>query len=312
MDAFSLALSNGHTVSGLACIPPTTPATPSRKPLIVALHGGTMTSAYFNATSDTSAAGAAVALGLPFVAIDRPGYAESTPILPQQPQDDDTYFQVEGRYLHEHILPAIWEQYAKPTKATCIVLLGHSMGCASTIVAAGLAALEPTHSYVLGGIIITGWGTAPSAPPEHGQAMLAGKTWTDRIAFPDMSIFGVALYGPKEQGLVPEAVRGHTSLGVAGCSYGEAADGILEWPKYWRPKYASKIAVPVFHAMGGADGLWNVNEQVMRDFTSAFERAKRVESRIFEGAPHCLEVSSWSRVWYLRCFAFASECAMEV
>jgi pimeloyl-ACP methyl ester carboxylesterase len=271
-----------------------------------------MTSAYFDATPDTSAAPTALALGLPFIAIDRPGYAGSTPILPQQPQDDDTYFQAEGRYLHQHILPAIWKRYAKPANAACLVLLGHSMGCPGTIVAAGLAALEPISPYILGGIIVTGWGTAPSAPPEHGQAMLAGKTWTDRIAFPDISIFGIALYGNPEQNLVTEDVRDHPSLGMAGCSYGEAADGILEWPRYWRQKHASKMEVPVYHAMGGVDGLWNVDEGAMRDFTSAFERAKRVESRIVEGAPHCLEVSSWSRMWYLRCFAFASECATDV
>ncbi len=47
-------------------------------PLIVALHGGTYTSAYFDLPR-FSLIDRAVVLGMPIIALDRPGYGDTTP-----------------------------------------------------------------------------------------------------------------------------------------------------------------------------------------------------------------------------------------
>lgn len=270
-----------------------------------------MTSKYFDATPKTSAAGLANALGIPFIALDRPGYEQTTP-LPSKPPEKSSFFQEEGKWLHEHVLPTIWQQYASVTGATCLVLLGHSMGCPSVIVAAALSALTKSEDYVLGGIICSGWGTAHGASPEQTRALLEGKSWDHRFtAHAPPEVFRFLLYGSEDQDLAESDVRNHEILGTTGFSYGEMHDGGLQWLGYWVEKYASKVQVPLLYGMGAVDGLWQVNEHVVQEFAEAFTESKHVESRMFEGAPHCMEVSRWSRVWLLRCFAFAAEVAIR-
>lgn len=312
MEPLHLTLPNGNTVSGDAFIPAQPASTPQHKPLIVALHGGTMTSQYFNATASTTAANPAKNLGIPFIALDRPGYGNTT-AMPLPPPQDSSYFQEEGKYLHSQILPAIWKQHAQAAQTTCIVLLGHSMACPSAIVAAALyATTEQQSDYILGGIMLSGWGSSPRGTPEQAQATLEGKTWGDRLSAPLFGFFSTLLYGTEEQNLVDLDVREHAVLGKAGFSFGEACDGLLQWQGYWEERYGQQVKVPVLYAMGELDGLWEVNESSMEKFVKGFTSAKRVDSNVIKGAPHCMEVSRSCRVWYDQCFQFAKTCADEV
>ena len=156
MEPFEILLSNNASVTGIASLPSRDKVDrPSTLPLILALHGGTYSANYFFADDQHSAVPLSSALGIPFLAINRPSYRDSTP-LPTVPEHS-SYLQEEGKYLHNEIIPAIWKRYASQLGVSSIVLLTHSNGTPGGIVAAALNAKG--GSYPLAGLIISGHGT---------------------------------------------------------------------------------------------------------------------------------------------------------
>lgn len=92
---------------------------PSDTPLVVAIHGGTYTSAYFDVPGASLMAQAA-ACRIPVIAPDRPGYGGSA-ILP--PREGTIRGQAKAltAALHD-----AWKRYVAGTRG--IVLIGHSIG----------------------------------------------------------------------------------------------------------------------------------------------------------------------------------------
>jgi hypothetical protein len=103
---FSLKLQNGGILTGISCIPTRTQCTPASIPLIVAVHGGICTAHNYDIDPSHTASLYVTALGIPFVSINRPGYEGTTSVLPT----DNFHFDT-GRWLHEFIFPAIWNEF---------------------------------------------------------------------------------------------------------------------------------------------------------------------------------------------------------
>ncbi|KAJ5090268.1 hypothetical protein N7532_008952 [Penicillium argentinense] len=86
MQLFSLPLNHGGVVTGRVLLPLNPPAS-QFLPLRVCVHGGSYDSEYWDAGSYFITQ-ISDALHIPVVAIDRPGYGETTPppplILPQR------------------------------------------------------------------------------------------------------------------------------------------------------------------------------------------------------------------------------------
>jgi pimeloyl-ACP methyl ester carboxylesterase len=305
MEPFLLTLSNGAKLSGLHSLPSTTPATPTHLPLIVAIHGGTYSSKYFDALPSTSAGTTSSALGIPFIAIDRPGYKSSTGLPPVGPGGH--FLQEEGKYLHRYILPKIWEEFGKKTGSTTIVLLNHSMACPGAMVATASYATEKHKSYPLGGLIMSGWGVSKGMPEEKAQAFLDGKTPSDRLEFP-LDLKDMLMLGPPEMGRAEPKIYEMTEFLGTSMSYGEFYDGNMHWLNYWL-EFAKKINVPIMYGLGENDALWPGKEEYVQEFARAFTSSPRVERGLILGAPHSGELSYWGRGWLLRCFGFAAECA---
>lgn len=120
------------------------------RPLIVALHGGTYSSAYFDVPG-YSLIDRAAALGLPIIALDRPGYGETTPLAPH-----DATIAGNAERL-DSILGDIWERHGSGYSG--IFLIGHSIGGAITV---SIAARRPAWPLV--GIAVSGVGLV--TPPE--------------------------------------------------------------------------------------------------------------------------------------------------
>ncbi|OAP53894.1 hypothetical protein AYL99_11916 [Fonsecaea erecta] len=57
--------------------------------------------------------------------------------------EGSTFLQEEGRYLHRYILPTTWQEFGTSSGATTVVVLAHSLGSPSAIVATALHAKEP-------------------------------------------------------------------------------------------------------------------------------------------------------------------------
>ena len=173
MASFKLSLSNNAVVTGLVSLPSReTSSSPFPIPLIVAIHGGSYSASYFFADDQHSAAPLVSALQVPFLAIDRPGYKDSTPIPPVP--EGSTYLQELGKYLHHEILPALWDRYASDAGASCLVLMAHSIGSPGAIVAAALNA--ESNLYPLAGLIVSGYGSELKKGPHHDVQLEMLKT----------------------------------------------------------------------------------------------------------------------------------------
>ncbi|TEA13727.1 hypothetical protein C8034_v004655 [Colletotrichum sidae] len=158
---FKLDLPGGKIVSSLHNIPVLIEGgrRPDYLPLIVALHGGCYTSAYFDVAS-YSARHLSDALSVVFVAISRPGYDGTSPVddMPSEISFQEAW----GTFLHDTLLPALWKEFGLPNDCSSIPIHCHSLGTPGACVAAALHADEASSAYPLAGITISGFGNGVS------------------------------------------------------------------------------------------------------------------------------------------------------
>ncbi|KAL8795698.1 MAG: hypothetical protein Q9195_001936 [Heterodermia aff. obscurata] len=305
MEPFKVSLSNNAVVTGLASLPSRQESSsPFPVPLIVAIHGGTYSASYFFADDQHSALPVASALQVPFIAINRPGYKDSTPI-PAVPEDS-SYLQEVGKYLHHEILPALWKRYASDVGASCFVLLTHSLGSPPAIVAAALNA--GSNLYPLAGLIMSGFGSELNKGPGFYAQLEMLKSNPPTITFP-IEFKDPVMFGMPEEGMADLSIYKQTAALQSEVPTGEISDALTQWLDYWT-KYAAEVSVPVMYGLADGDKLWRASEQYVRDFVTAFEKSPRVESGIILGSAHCTELCKVSRGWYARAFGFAMECAV--
>ena len=306
MKPFSLSVCNSSHLSGIASIPERATTTPRFCPLIVAVHGGTYTSKYFDASPECSAGTWSEQLGVPFVAFDRPGYWESS-ALPSVLPEGSTFFQEEGKHLHKFILPKLWQEYGHRAGATTIVLVGHSMGVSSCIIAASLHPTDASAGYPLGGLILSGRCDTTAVKKSQGAEKVAEARRKGFLEFPP-PVKDILMFGDSKLGLASPELRHISQKITHRGTVGEIEDLRLHWDKYWK-QYAREIRVPVMAAIGEQDRLVRPSQQDLRSFTGAFTTSAKVEGVFISGAPHSLELSYWGPGWYARMFGFAIECA---
>ncbi|KAI4123285.1 MAG: hypothetical protein LQ338_005334 [Usnochroma carphineum] len=304
MDPFSLSLPNNAVVTGLRTPPlPTSPAKDT--PLVIAIHGGSYSAYYFDATPSNSVLPISNFLRVPCVAMNRPGYLDST-ALASLLLEDSTYCQEEGKYLHHEILPAIWRTYNEAYGVSSIVILAHSLSVPMTVVAAALNAREDNISYPLSGIILHGLGTQLNTKT---QESIHTHTHTDlsspHIRFPIPLKDELMLCGLADQEVLDQSERLNTFVSLA-----ELADGGATWQTYWQERYARYVRCPVLYNLAGEDQLWVANEGTVQEFAGAFTGSVRVEKEVVVGVPHCMELGRAGRGWYARCFGWAIECGV--
>jgi pimeloyl-ACP methyl ester carboxylesterase len=112
-------------------------------PLIVALHGGSHTATYFDVPG-YSLLERSAAVNIPIIALDRPGYGDSTPLV-----SADASIARNAEVLDE----AIGKMWQERGAGRDVVLIGHSIGGEITN---AIAARRPT--WPLCGIAISGVG----------------------------------------------------------------------------------------------------------------------------------------------------------
>jgi pimeloyl-ACP methyl ester carboxylesterase len=306
MSAFAETLPDGKSLTGKTYFAPRVPASCiSALPLIIALHGGTYTSDYFDVDENHTIRHISLATGIPVIAINRPGYAGTSP-LPETPAQS-SFIKEQGKYLHRSILPFLWTKYASSLGVSSVFLYGHSIGGAICVVAASLHGSEHALSvYPLSGISISGVGsnvkTLPMEVFKKDAKELAGIS----IRFPndqkDMLMLGPAkLYDPT---ILEQTERLQHEATVE-----ELHDINMLWRSYWR-QYAAEVVVSVLYTLGEYDELWNKSDQDVKDFADGFVKAPTVESRRLLSAPHCIEHSLQATGLTLRTFGFAIECGV--
>lgn len=300
MKPFKIELPNSAIITGLASIPSHSRSAPKHVPLLIGIHGGTYSASYFDADANHTASLASDGLGVPFVAINRPGYRDSTLF----PIPAGSSFHIEqGKYFHELVFPALWKQLGPPNGCSCLVLFSHSMGVPGSVVAASMHTDEPagSKSYPLAGLIFSGFGTMETT----NRAPMTGTTdlyWPKEVK-------DDVMLGPVESGMSDPGVYKQTeALGTTMTIAELAGAGPEPWFAHWKD-YSSKIKVPVMVGMAEHDHLWQGTAEHVQDFLAGFPASKRREGGVILGSPHCTELSYAGKGWYARSFGFAMECA---
>ena len=170
-------------------------------PLIVAVHGGSYDSSYFDLPGH-SLLDRAEANGIPIIAIDRPGYG-NTPLLARS----EMTLERQGRFLTA-ALQELWDGHGHGRDG--IVIIGHSIGAAIS----AYVASEPGTLPLLG-LAISGVGMR--TPAEH-RPMWESLPDIDLVEMP-------ARY-------LVDAVQGYVEGG--GSEPGSGLEGRVLWTKLGR------------------------------------------------------------------------------
>ncbi|TKA66835.1 hypothetical protein B0A49_07317, partial [Cryomyces minteri] len=312
MESLSLTLPDGRLLTGLTSFP-SQPA-PGAIPLIVTVHGGTYAADYYDADPAHSIRNISAALGVPVIAINRPGYKDSSP-LPEL-TGDETYIQQQGKYIDAVVLPALWSKYGKGTQA--VVLVGHSIGAAISTVTAGRHAESGSAAkYPLAGLVTYGIGSQKGRKP-FGDAVESDAGEAPNKPSPDATLAPpekpAAQVWPKEMkdGIMlhpklcaPSVFSLHDKLNNP-MSYDESSDTIGMYLNYWA-SYAARVTVPVMYTAPSNDFLWYATLEALEEYAAAFVSSPKVECGVQLKSPHCIELSLQGQAWMVRFFGFAME-----
>ena len=279
---------SGMRLTGMRRGPSGSDVLPDR-PLIVAIHGGTYTSDYFDIPG-YSLLDRAEALGIPILAIDRPGYGGSTPV-----GQSESIILANAEVLGQ-VIAEVWEAEGR---GTCgVFLIGHSIGGA---VVTAIAAQRP--SWPLLGIAISGcllevpaqardgFNALPDIgmidlPTEMKDSVMFGPAWTFDPSMPAASY--------PSNTLIPRA---------------ELIDINNGWVDRVR-SVAAQVEVPVQSRQGEFDHLWITDAEQVQAFGAAFTGSARVDARLVANTGHCIDFHRAAAGFQLGQLGFALECCI--
>lgn len=256
-------------------------------PLIIALHGGGYTSAYFDVPG-YSLLDRAAALGMSVIAVDRPGYGGSSPVTA-----DESVFLANAEAL-EHLIGELWQTHGAGSAG--VVLIGHSIG-----VPISLAIAAHTPEWPLLGVAVSGcllrepehfaaiWASIPDrtlrSPDDQKATRMFGPDWTRREDMPE------AAYFANEPVLKAE---------------------LVESSERWHQLFedlAPKISVPVHLRIGEFDALWIADDDQIAEFAAALTASPSVDAAFFPAAGHAIDYHRTGAAFQTQQLGFALHCA---
>ena len=261
-------------------------------PLVVAIHGGTYTSLYFDLPG-YSLLDRANAIGIPLIAPDRPGYGASAKPPPEEAGIEHSAMLLDGA------IGAMVERIGKDTRG--VVLIGHSIGAAIAAMIAARGPSWPLLGLAVSGICLT--------PPPGADA----KAWE---ALPNLPLVDM-----------PSDVKDHVMFGPAG-SYRpdmpglsreadapiprkELLDIVTVWPEL-APSVLGAITVPIHYRQGEFDALWVTDAAQVEAFGACCTDAASIDAELVIGVGHCIDFHSMSAGFHDEQLAFALRCGRRV
>ncbi len=259
---------------------------PRPRAVVLALHGGGTTAAYFDCPGHPalSLLRLGASLGFTVVALDRPGYGSSAPYpeaisLPEQ--------RVRLAYAALDRIVGRW-----PSGAGMFVV-AHSNGCE---LALRMAADE--RGAELLGLEMAGTGKHYH-PSARDVLKSAGPTYRP----PGL---GELLWHPTA--LYPPDVLGGITKSVTGAPY-EAAM-VATWPRADFPVLAAQVRVPVQFSVAEHEKVWQSDPAALAEIAALFSAAPRFVTNQQFGAGHNLSLGHTAAAYHLKVLSFAEECVV--
>ena len=257
---------------------------------MVALHGGTYTSRYFDLPGYSLLARAA-ALDVPVLAPDRSGYG-SSPLLANG-----------GGTLRDNadfLAGAIgegWRAYGEG--AAGVVLIAHSIGAGIALMVAG-----ESLDWPLIGVAVSGVGLHT---PDESRAAWAALPDSVHVDLPppvkDQVMFGPpGSFAPDMPALSHEA--------DAPVPRAEIIDIVQTWHDQ-APEVLARVKAPVHYRQAEFDRLWIVDDAEVDGFGRALTASARVDGAMWRGAGHCIDFHRGGGALQVQQLGFALQCAAQ-
>jgi pimeloyl-ACP methyl ester carboxylesterase len=292
-------VTNGNSLAGVANVT-TVPMSalvsevPAPRAVILALHGGAVTSAYFDQRTQPrqSLLRTGAALGFTVIALDRPGYGASAPyadrLATAASRVDLAYATIEA-FL------------AGRSRGAGVFVLAHSIGCA---LAVQLAADKRGRDLL--GLEIAGIGLRPHAeadtfmgPLTRGEPTgLSGTAGTARGTLRDLLWLPPHLY--------PAGAAAALTLSS---SPGYEGDEVRRWIGAF-PGLAARVRVPVHYTLGDHERVWSAGPAALAEVAALFTASPRVAVVEQPDAGHNLSLGLSAMAYHLKVLSFAEECVL--
>ncbi|MGC9542133.1 alpha/beta hydrolase [Streptomyces sp. UG1] len=261
---------------------------PRPQAVIVVLHGGATTSAYFDHPGHPrlSLLRTAAAAGFTVLALDRPGYGSSAGHedrmrTPEQ-RTDFAYEAVEALLVGRE-------------RGVGVFLWAHSAGSELTV----RMASDPRGAQLLG-VELAGMGLV-----HHPRAARAMEEWR-RDPTRTRPSLRHALWDPPQA--YPPDVHGGRRIGATSPAYEGHREG---WQEEFT-RLAARVPVPVHLTLAEYEQVWANGPEALADLASLFTGSPRVVLHEQAGAGHNTSVGRTALAYHLHVLAFVEECALGV
>jgi pimeloyl-ACP methyl ester carboxylesterase len=256
--------------------------------VVVALHGGASTAAYFDCPGHPrlSLLRTAAALGYTVVALDRPGYGSSAPYPDAMQQPEQRIALAYG---------AVDKILGTNPRGAGLFLLGHSAGCE---LAVRMAADERAGQDALVGLGLAGTGLRYA---EAAGEMLKTATSTQRPSGLRELLWQPAHLYP------PEVLSGMTNSS-GGALY--EVTMVKDWPRQDFPALAAQIRVPVLFSHAEYEKVWQSDPEALADIAALFTAAPRFVLNEQIDAGHNLSLSVSAAAYHMKVLSFVEECVI--
>ncbi len=255
--------------------------------LLVAVHGGTYTSKYFD-TSPSLLFELCASLGYSILALDRPGYGTATSV-PVDQLSFDGQVPVLQQALNE-----IWNEYGQQSAG--MFLIGHSIGGMISL----LLATENPHERLIG-MNMTGAGALYNDQTKAAFASLVSDAPTVMM---DIAIKVRAMYGPAWS--YPEEQAHYDPERDVPTAAIELAEAQTWGARL--PQVAAKVRVPVQFIVPEYDHIWRGEPEALSHVAEMFTSAPFVDVGIQRLTGHSAELHTLARAFYMKILAFVEEC----
>lgn len=257
-------------------------------PLVVAIHGGTYTSQYFDIPG-YSLLDRANAIGIPLIAPDRPGYGGSAMPPPEESGIEHSAM------LLDRAIGSMFERVGKDTRG--VVLIGHSIGAAIAALIAARGPSWPLLGLAMSGICLT--------PPPGADA----EAWA---ALPDLPFVDMpadvkdhVMFGPV--GTYPADMPRLSHEADAPIPRKELLDITTVWPAL-APAVLKAITVPVHYRQGEFDAFWITDAEQVEAFGACCAGTPSLDAALVVGSGHCIDFHRSSAELHDAQLAFALWC----